>query len=217
MLAEGRGDWLSELLRVGQSYRQLSDAQITKLVEPLEEKVKQMAEVMSLELPEEIDYRGIFSEAHRRLTTAADEAAMELAIARRTGIVAADEEASLLAETQSLTEAVRQFTKLSQSANAVIPASQHRATAVSGAPTPSASSAGALALPSYPARPAKRELTKCRASWIEFNGNARETVGRRLDRFTESGTTRRRCAHSTTNVGGCRLPTGAASVEFGSN
>ncbi len=158
MLAEGRGDWLSELLRVGQSYRQLSDAQITKLVEPLEEKVKQMAEVMSLELPEEIDYRGIFSEAHRRLTTAADEAAMELAIARRTGIVAADEEASLLAETQSLTEAVRQFTKLSQSANAVIPGSQHRATAVSGAPMPSASSAGALTLPSYPARPANANL-----------------------------------------------------------
>ena len=51
MLAEGRGDWLSEVLRVGQHYRQLSDVQISVLVEPLEAKVKQMAEVMSWNCP----------------------------------------------------------------------------------------------------------------------------------------------------------------------
>ena len=115
MLTEGRGDWLSELLRVGQTYRQISGVQLNALVEPLQEKVVQMAEALSLELPDGFDYRTIFAEAHRRLTAAADDAALELAIARRSGAVIGDDaEASLLDETQSLTEAVRAFSEAAQ-------------------------------------------------------------------------------------------------------
>ena len=44
-----------------------------------------MAEALSLELPDGFDYHTIFAEAHRRLTTAADDAALELAIAAAIG------------------------------------------------------------------------------------------------------------------------------------
>ena len=92
-----------------------------------------------MELPEGFDYRGIFAEAHRRLTAAADEAAMELAIARRTGVSAADkEEASLLAETQSLTDAVRQFTQLSQAKQSLAQAEPSKAAATLAKAAPSA-------------------------------------------------------------------------------
>jgi GGDEF domain-containing protein len=115
MLAEGRGDWLGELLRVGQNYRQLSGAILTALVEPLQEKTIQMAEVLSLELPAGLDYQRIFAEAHHRLIEAADDAAVELAITRRSdAIPTGDDEADLLSDTESLKSAVQRFSQQPQ-------------------------------------------------------------------------------------------------------
>jgi diguanylate cyclase (GGDEF)-like protein len=182
MLTEGRGDWLSELLRVGQTYRQISGVQLNSLVEPLQEKVVQMAEALSLELPDGFDYRTIFAEAHRRLTSAADDAALELAVARRSGAVSGDDaEASLLDETQSLTEAVRAFSQAAQMGAGRVASTQRQIAATSLGDTataskpvsrarsnPSANSVTATSLPSASAALASPSAVAANAAELEW-------------------------------------------------
>jgi HD-like signal output (HDOD) protein/GGDEF domain-containing protein len=116
MLAEGRTDWLGGLLDASRHYHQLSGAQLTALVGTLQEKVDQLAGVLSLELPQDINYESVFFEAHRLLTVAADDAAMALSTARRVEMGLSvdsatdeDEAEAILSETTSLTNAVRRF------------------------------------------------------------------------------------------------------------
>ncbi|HEY2883189.1 MAG TPA: HDOD domain-containing protein [Pirellulales bacterium] len=110
MLTERRADWLGQLLGVGHRYRQVSPAQISSLVAGLEEKVDQLASVMSLELPRGESYQTVLEEAHRQLSLAADDAAVRLAAAQQ-GVVTnvADDEESVLQESSALAEAVRRF------------------------------------------------------------------------------------------------------------
>jgi HD-like signal output (HDOD) protein/GGDEF domain-containing protein len=115
MLAEGRTDWLGGLLEASKNYRPMSSTQLTSLVAALQEKVAQFAGVLSLELPKDTNYESIFRQAHERLTAAADDAAVALAVGRTNDIemnVDAFDEAALLDDTASLSAAVAKFAQL---------------------------------------------------------------------------------------------------------
>ncbi len=108
VLAENRVDLLPELLDVARQYRQLTDLQIQPLVGTLQEKVDQLAEVLSLELPEGKQYDEVLSTAYDRLSTVAEEVAGELIRPRPDYI--SGRETELLAEIGRLSSALKKFT-----------------------------------------------------------------------------------------------------------
>lgn len=79
LLADGRADALPQLLSIGWQHRQLTPEQLGTLVENLEDRVKTLADVLSLELPPGTDFRTLLLEAHERLADVAMDVAGELA------------------------------------------------------------------------------------------------------------------------------------------
>jgi HD-like signal output (HDOD) protein/GGDEF domain-containing protein len=69
---------LDQLLRYARRYRQLTDRQIDDLVSQLDQQVKQLSEVLALDLPGGQDYVSIVCEARQRLVGVAADAAGEL-------------------------------------------------------------------------------------------------------------------------------------------
>jgi HD-like signal output (HDOD) protein/GGDEF domain-containing protein len=78
LVSGGQPEILSDLLAAGRQYRDLSQAQLEALVADLEEKVRQLADVLRLELPAGRDYREVLVEAHLRLAEVAAETAGDL-------------------------------------------------------------------------------------------------------------------------------------------
>ncbi len=74
-LADGRPEALAELLVIGRNYREFSDEQLERLVETLEEKVLHLADVLSLDLPEGLNYSDVLVRAHRELASVAESVA----------------------------------------------------------------------------------------------------------------------------------------------
>jgi GGDEF domain-containing protein len=116
MLMEGRADWLGRLLQVGKKYHELTETQLIEVVNSLQIMVDQLADVLSLDLPQGIDYTEIYREAHRQLSADAELAAVDLAHPQELSAGTAgendagDEDDLLLSETKSLATAVRRFT-----------------------------------------------------------------------------------------------------------
>ncbi len=79
LLAGERADALAELLAAGGRYRGLTSQQLSELVQRLEEKVLQMADVLSLSLPDGINYQDVLARAHGQLSEVAADAVGELA------------------------------------------------------------------------------------------------------------------------------------------
>lgn len=77
-LADGRADALDQLLHSDAQRQGLSPKQLEDIVATLEEKVRQLADVLSLRLPEGRDYSDVLMQAHERLADVAAEAAGEL-------------------------------------------------------------------------------------------------------------------------------------------
>ena len=199
MLTEGRADWLGELLQIGRTYHHLTETQLKSLVDSLQEKVEQLADVLSLELPAGLDYRSIFAEAHRRLSIAADEAAVELAIGPQSAAsLSGQQEEVLLDETAVLAEAVQQFAQQPQAKSARKTLGQQTATPTAPAHAiPKARSAGStetfassaakltatvdqMTAPETSAEgPASTDLV-----WIEGRGASRPANGGLLQRLT---------------------------------
>lgn len=105
-LADGRPEALAELLIVGRSYREFSDAQLEQLVETLEHKVRNLADVLSLDLPDGLNYSDVLLRAHGQLAAVAESVAQGMVGAR--GEAGAEEQA-LLSELEDLTDAVAQY------------------------------------------------------------------------------------------------------------
>jgi HD-like signal output (HDOD) protein/GGDEF domain-containing protein len=105
LLADAQPRVLGQLLAAGQSYHGLSEAQLETLVGHLEETVRQLAAVLSLQLPDGLEYRDVLADAHRQLARLASQAAEDLL---RNGLNRNErvEEESLLEDIQDLTEAV---------------------------------------------------------------------------------------------------------------
>lgn len=78
VVADHRVAALSELLAAGRAYRNIDAEQIKELVATLEEKVAALAEVLSLDLPDGVDYCRVLEQAHARLSEVAADVAPRL-------------------------------------------------------------------------------------------------------------------------------------------
>lgn len=78
LVSERRIGALPDLLDAARIYRGISRPQITSLVEKLGEKVTQLADVLSLDLPNHKEFCEVLAEAHVRLSEVAAEAAIDL-------------------------------------------------------------------------------------------------------------------------------------------
>jgi HD-like signal output (HDOD) protein/GGDEF domain-containing protein len=110
MLADNRPQVLPMLLKYGQEYRQLTQEKLETLVENLENKVKQLADVLSLQLPEGTDYRDILIAAHSRLSAVAAETVESMLSAQIHARANATAEDSLLSEVNGLSQAISGLT-----------------------------------------------------------------------------------------------------------
>lgn len=78
LVSERRIGALPDLLDAAKIYRGISRTQITLLVEQLGERVTQLADVLSLDLPDHKEFCDVLTEAHARLSEVAAEAAIDL-------------------------------------------------------------------------------------------------------------------------------------------
>ncbi len=135
LVADGCSEALGELLAIGDESCGLTREQLEQLVGDLEAKVAQLAEVLSLRLPEGRDYRDVLVEAHKQLARVAAETAQDL-IRHEAGweTLEAGSEA-LVHEFQSLSEALDRVAK-ADSAPGVQPAPEPAAVPTSAQPAP---------------------------------------------------------------------------------
>ena len=75
LLVDGEHAALGQLAEAGRIYHGLSAGQFEDLIEELEGKVQQLASVLSLQLPDGLEYRDVLAEAHRQLAQVAGQAA----------------------------------------------------------------------------------------------------------------------------------------------
>jgi HD-like signal output (HDOD) protein/GGDEF domain-containing protein len=104
LLADRRTETLGRLLD-GAARQGLEPTRLEEIVGRLEEKVQQLADVLSLQLPGGWSYRDLLQRAHEQLADAAAEAVGDLVGQRSTPIAPADDGQSLLEEFQELAAA----------------------------------------------------------------------------------------------------------------
>lgn len=110
LLADQQSTALHELLEAGQRYGDLTKDRLETLVVRLEEKVGHLAEILSLQLPEGLDYRDVLVQAHAQLAAVAAETAEDW-LRREHGQPLQEEEQSLLTELRLLAEAAAEALK----------------------------------------------------------------------------------------------------------
>lgn len=152
LLVDGQSHVLREVLQVGENYRNLSKAQLESLVGSLEEKVAQLADVLSLQLPDGVSYQDVLELSQAQLSEVAAAAAGDL-VQRQ-----ADREPPIYID-QSL---VRQLQRLSKMAGDAASATGFTAAAASG--SLGLEPAAATTEPSAPASTAPRAARSGRAS-----------------------------------------------------
>ena len=108
LLADEHSEVLGEILDAGRAYQGLSEARLETIVDSLEEKVRQLADVLSLQLPGELEHRDVLIQAHAQLAQVATEAAGDLLAAGRDGAQPADEDL-LLGELRGLAKAMTEL------------------------------------------------------------------------------------------------------------
>jgi HD-like signal output (HDOD) protein/GGDEF domain-containing protein len=106
LLADGHSDALVELLALDDASAGLSREQLDELIVGLEEKVEQLAEVLSLRLPAGRDYRDVLVEAHTQLAQIAAEVAGDLVVEKEAPEAVERESRAFEDEFRSLSDAV---------------------------------------------------------------------------------------------------------------
>lgn len=101
-LIEGRDDILPIVLALGRKWRRLDAAQLDQIVTTLQDKVAQLADVLSLRLPADSNYQNVMIAAQRRLADVAEQAAFDLLTAQREALGARLDSMMLLDEVQAL-------------------------------------------------------------------------------------------------------------------
>ena len=145
LLADGQTGVLSPLLGLARDYRNLPEEQLHALLSDLEEKVRQLATVLSLQLPEGLQYTDILAEAQRQLAGVATAAAEEL-LRGSPGEEAAPAQGPLQGELEALAEAVSRATGPRRAAAAHPPhaaAEPHHSAVATAAPPAAASDSAA--------------------------------------------------------------------------
>ncbi|MEI8376516.1 MAG: HDOD domain-containing protein [Planctomycetota bacterium] len=78
LFADGQTSALAELLQTGRHYCHHLDQQLEPLVQEIELKVNELADIFSLALPDGLEYRDVLAEAHRQMAGVATQAAEDL-------------------------------------------------------------------------------------------------------------------------------------------
>jgi HD-like signal output (HDOD) protein/GGDEF domain-containing protein len=102
LLVDGQSAILPTLLMAGEQYRGMTPAQFETLVGRLEERVVQLANVLSLELPDGLAYQDVLVRSQRQLADVASDVVKEL-LDHRYATPSAGEDAVLLEELANLT------------------------------------------------------------------------------------------------------------------
>lgn len=105
LLADGTPAALAHLLALAEQRHVITAEQLEQLIDTLEGKVRQLADVLSLELPQGLDYRDVLVQSQQRLAAVAAEAAQDLASQRLPPAPEADDRL-LLGEIEALSQAV---------------------------------------------------------------------------------------------------------------
>lgn len=116
MFVEKNDSLFPEIVKVAQQWHGLSAERLMTIVDSLQERVDQLAEVMLLKLPEHVNYHDLMHEAHRRLVKLAAEAAGDLIVSQGQAMVDRVDKMMLMDEVKSLAEAVESYRKTSKSA-----------------------------------------------------------------------------------------------------
>lgn len=88
----------------------VSDRQLAEIVKDLDQKVKGLAEILNLQLPEGLEYRDVLAQAHAQLSEVAGEAAASL-VRLASEPPACEDDAGVLREIEELSAAVRRVTE----------------------------------------------------------------------------------------------------------
>ncbi len=107
LVAQRRIGVLPDLLELGAAYCHLTKPKLTELVERLVAKVNQLADVMSVNLPDEMDYRDVLVRAHEQMSEVASSAAADLISEKLSDDEIYDR---LLSESRALSAAAAQLT-----------------------------------------------------------------------------------------------------------
>lgn len=108
-LTRERAGVLSQLMDVGDRYKGISIGELESLIGSLQIKVPQLAEVLSLSLPDATSYSAILSRAYQQLCDAAESASLDLLRGRQ---AEACEFGELLQQTQTLRSEIEQYAEL---------------------------------------------------------------------------------------------------------
>ncbi len=104
LVADHRPELLPQVLEAGRAYRDISEARLAELIDSLQDKVRQLADAMMLQLPSEMDYRNVLIQAHEQLSKVACDAAGDLLRVKASQHDWPEEQ--LFAEANALAEAV---------------------------------------------------------------------------------------------------------------
>ena len=109
LLVDARYDLLATVLNSTDKNSRLTQAQLSQLVSSLQDKVAQLADVFSVELPAGLDYRDVLVQAHGRMSEVSAELTTELVKRNRPRAVPLCENAEMLDDVQALSAAVSKF------------------------------------------------------------------------------------------------------------
>lgn len=140
LVTEGRADALGELLVTVDASPRLSRRQLEPLIEELEEKVAQLADVLSLRLPEGRGYQDVLVEAHLQLARVAAEVAGDMVVHQEGPRALETESRTFEHEFHALSDAVAQIGR--PAATPAAPATADRPATEASAPIPPRASAG---------------------------------------------------------------------------
>ncbi|HTU27390.1 MAG TPA: diguanylate cyclase, partial [Pirellulales bacterium] len=154
LMVDSRHSALEELISEPARQTSLTIAQVEELVEIIEEKVDQLANVFSCELPQGMDYRDLLLEAHRRMSKLASEVAGDLMRHERAAATS-PADAEMQADMEELTAAAAEFARVGRTKEPVESLAQSHSAAPATASavataTTAAPAATAVACPAQP-------------------------------------------------------------------
>ncbi len=107
LMADGRQEALADLHACGRAFRGLTERDFEELLRDLEQRVSQLADALSLELPKDFRYEQVWRAAHERLAATAADLVGDLVRQNAGGVDQA--EIALLEDCQSLSAAAQQL------------------------------------------------------------------------------------------------------------
>ncbi len=114
LVADAHTVVLPELLDAGRRYRGLTPTQLESLIDRLQAKVEQLAEVLTLTLPDDKDYREVLVQAHLLLATIAADAAGDLLRDRAASDQSGSDPLTESDEVRALADAAKSYVALTQ-------------------------------------------------------------------------------------------------------